>query len=172
MKKGIAIFLIPVLIIDLTSCTRYMVLSTGQDFESYNNEDEVQVLGITSNQDGFIEFNEDYPGKIDSRHVVGLRQIHFPYSPSNTLIFNTKDPGGGFIMNNGSMYRIISQNRSGFTCLAVDTTRIPFSDITQINVVKKDPMKTTLLVFVLSTIVIGITGYLISSDFAIYTQGM
>lgn len=171
MKKGIAFLLIPVLIINLTSCTSYMLLSSWQDFETYENED-VQVLGVQTSLDGLIEFNEKFPGRIENRQVCGLRQMHFPYGPSNTLVFNNKEAETGFIMNNGFMYKIISQNKTGFTCIAMDTIRTPFSDITRMNVIKKDPLKTTLLMFGLSTIVIGAMGYLISSDFAIYTQGM
>jgi hypothetical protein len=172
MKKGIAFLLITVLLIDLTSCSSYRLLSTEQDFETYESLDHIQILDIQSRQDGIIVFNEKFPGKMEYNEVHGLQQMHFPYSISNSIIFNMQEAKAEFIMNNGIRYRIISQDKSGFLCISTDTIRTPFSDIEQMNVKEKDPLKTTLLIMGLSAVFIGITGYLIGSNFTIYTQGM
>jgi preprotein translocase subunit Sss1 len=172
MKKNIAMVLITALVIDLTACSSYRQFSTGQDFESAESLDEVEVLEIQSRPDGIIVFNEKFPGKIENERVYGFQQMHFPYSASNSIIFNKYDSKPAYIMNNGVRYRIISQDRSGFICLSQDTIRTSFSDIEQMTVKEKDPLKTTFLIMGLSSFFVGMIGYLISSNFTIYTQGM
>lgn len=172
MKKGIAILLVAILVLDLTSCISYQQLSTQQDFEAYEIMDHIQVLDIHSRTDGIIEFNEKYPGKMEDKQVYGFEERHFPYNSSNSIIYNAKEAKATYLMNNGIRYKIISQDKSGFVCIATDTTRTPYSDIALISVKKNDPLKTSLLIIGVSTILLGITGYLIGSNFTIYTQGM
>jgi hypothetical protein len=172
MKKGIAIALIVILVMDLTSCSSYRQFSAYPDFESYENSDDILVLNIRSRIDGLIIFNEKYPGKIVDGQVIGLPQIHLPYNASNSIIYTRRDANPAYIINTGKQYKIISQNRSGFICVSADTVRTPFSEIEQINVKQKDPLKTTLFVMGLSSLFVGVMAYLIGSNFAIYTYGM
>jgi hypothetical protein len=172
MRKGLAIELIIILVIDLTSCSSYREFSAEQDFENHENADDILVLGIRSRIDGLIVFNEKYPGKIENGQVIGLPQIQLPYSASNSIIYEKRDAFPAYILNNGIRYKFVSQNRSGFICVSRDTIRIPFSEIDQVNVKEKDPLKTTILIMGLSSVFMGMIVYLISSNFEIYTQGM
>jgi hypothetical protein len=167
MKKGIAILLITVLVIDLTSCTSYKQLSTRQDFEFYQNNDHIQVLEIRSKKDSIIVFNEKFPGKLENKQVYGIRQKQFPYNAADSIIFTAQDQNAAYIRNNRVHYKIISHDKSGFTCISSDTIRMSFSDITQMNVKKIDPLKTTLLIVGLSALIIGKSVYLLSTDLTI-----
>lgn len=172
MKKGIAMVLITALVIEMTGCSSYRQLSTGQDYEMFENLNDIEVLDLESRLDGIIVFHEKFPGKIENEQVYGFQQMHLPYSASNSIVFNTQDANPVYIINNGIQYKIISQNRSGFICVSEDTIRTPFSDIIQMTVREKDPLKTTLLIMGLSSVFIGMMAYLIGSKFTIYTQGM
>jgi hypothetical protein len=160
MKKGIAILLLAVMVFDLTSCTSYKQLSTQQDFEIYQDKKQVQVLEIHSKQDSIVVFNEKFPGKLANKQVNGLRQVQFPYNTSDSIIFTAQNQNAAFIRSQGVLYKIVSQDKSGFICISPDTIRTPFSEVTQMKVKMKDPEKTTILVFGLSAIVIGISVYL------------
>lgn len=172
MKKSIAMGLITVLVIDMTACSSYRQLSTGQDFEIAGNLDDIEVLTIQSRIDGIIVFNEKFPAKIENEQVYGFQQMHIPYSASNSIIFESRDEKPVYIVNKGTQYIIVSQNRSGFICICQDTLWTPFSDIMSMTVKEKDPLKTTLLIMGLSSAFISMIGYLVGSNFAIYTHGM
>jgi hypothetical protein len=172
MRKDLAIELIIILVIDLASCSTYREFTAEEDFENHENGDDILVLGIRSRIDGLILFNEKYPGKIENGQVTGLPQKHLPYSATNSIIYDKRDAIPAYILNNGIRYKIVTQNRSGFICVSSDTVRIPFSEIDQVNVKEKDSLKTTLMVMGLSSVLMVMIGYLISSHFEIYTQGM
>jgi hypothetical protein len=161
MKKGIAILLLAVMVFDFTSCTTYKQLSAQQDFEIYQARDHVQVLNIHSKRDSIITFNEKFPGKLANKQVYGLRQMRFPYTTSDSIIFKAQNQNAAFIRSKGVLYKIMSQDKSGFICISSDTIRTPFSEVTQMNVKMKDPGKTTILVLGLSAIVIVTSFYLI-----------
>lgn len=172
MKKVIAMLLITDLVIELTSCSTYRQLSDERDFKSYQSIDDIQVLDLHSRLDGKIVFNEKFPGKIENEHVFGFQQRHFPYSASNSIIFNTRELKPIFIENKGIQYRILSQDKTGFICVSLDTIRTPISEIVEMKLKQKDPLKTSLLIAGLSSVFIGMLAYLIGSNFTIYTQGM
>jgi hypothetical protein len=164
VKKGIAILLVTILVIDLSSCVTYKQLSTQQDFEIYQDKKQVQVLEIHSKKDSIVVFNEKFPGKLANKQVYGLPQIQFPYSMSDSIIFTSSKNKTAYIKNNGTHYLIISQDKSGFMCLVPDTIRTPFSDVTLMNVKRKDPLKSTLLIVGLTAVFIGISVYIVSSS--------
>jgi hypothetical protein len=161
VKKGIAILLVTILVIDLSSCVTYKQLSTQQDFEIYQDKKQVQVLEIHSKKDSIVVFNEKFPGKLANKQVNGLRQVQFPYNTSDSIIFTAQNQNAAFIRSQGVLYKIVSQDKSGYICISPDTIRTPFSEVTQMNVKMKDPEKTTILVLGLSAIVIGISVYLL-----------
>lgn len=170
MKKGIAILLLAITVFDLTSCTSYKQLSTLRDFEIYQARDHIQVLEIHSKKDSIISFNEKYPGKLANNKVYGLKQMRFPFNATNSLIFTAKNQNAAFIRSNGVLYKIVSQDKSGFICISPDTIRTPFSEVTQMNVRKRDPVKSAILIVGLSGIFVGILVYLIDSS--ISTMGL
>jgi len=170
MKKGIAILLITILVFDLVSCNSYKQLSTQEEFEIHQKNDHIQVFEIHSRQDSIIVFNEYFPGKLANNQVYGLPQIHFPFSMSDSIRFITPEKKTAYIQHNGIRYKIISQNESGFICVSPDTIRTSFSDITQMNVKKKDPLKSTLLIVGLSAAVTALAIYIVGSNFDFFIQ--
>jgi hypothetical protein len=162
MKKGIAILLIAILVTDLTSCTSYRQLSTQEDYEIYQKNDHIQVLEIHSTKDSVIRFSEKYPGKMTNRQVYGLKQVHFPYNLSDSIIFTSKDKNAAFILDKNILYKIISQDKSGFICISPDTVRTPFSEVSLMKIKKIDPLKTTLLIMGISGVIVGISVYIVS----------
>jgi hypothetical protein len=167
MKKGIAILLITILVIDLTSCNSYKQLTTQQDFEIYQEKKQVQILEIHSKKDSIIVFNEKFPGKMENKQVYGIQQKRFPYNASDSIIFTGQDHNATYIRNNGVLYKVISQDKSGFICISPDTIRTSFSDVTLMNIKKKDPIKSTLLIVGISAVFIGITVYLVGTNLTI-----
>lgn len=163
MKKGIAILMVTILVIDLPSCTSYKQLSTQEDFETYQAMSQIQVLEVHSKKDSIIAFNEKFPGKMADRQVFGLRQMQFPFSTSDSIVFGANDQKAAYVLSNGILYKIVTQDKSGFICISPDTTRTPFSDVTFMKIQKKDPVKSALLVVGLSAALIVVISVLIQS---------
>jgi len=171
MKKSIAILLLAILLLDLISCSSYKQLSTQQDFEVYQAKDHIKVLEIHSKKDSLISFSEKYPGKLANKQVYGLRQVQFPYNTSDSIIFTSQNKNAAYIRSQGVLYKIVSQDKSGFICISPDTIRTPFSEVTQMKVKKRDPGKSAILIVGVSAIFIGITYYLVNSSIQITGLG-
>lgn len=172
MKKVIAILLVAILVIDLTSCTSYKQLSTQEDFDIYQNKHHIQVLEVHSKKDSIIAFNEKFPAKMENRQVYGLKQMQFPYNTSDSIIFSAQDQKAAYILDHGVLYKIVSRDKSGFICIAPDTIRTPFSDVTFMTIKKKDPVKSTLLLVGISSVVIVIVGLFLQSSTILDFSGM
>jgi hypothetical protein len=164
MKKGIAFLLIAILVIDLTSCTSYKQLSTLQDFESYQKKGNINVLDFHSKKDSIIKFNEKFPGKMANDQVYGIRQMHFPYSSSDSIVFTAQAQNAAFIIHRDVLYKIISQDKTGFICISPDTIRVPFSEVGLMKVEKKDPLKSFLLITGVSVTFTVLLVYIVDSE--------
>lgn len=172
MKKGIAILLVAILVIDLASCTSYKQLSTQEEFKMYQDNNHILVLEIHSKKDSLISFNEKYPGKMANNQVYGLKQKLFSFNASDSIIFTSQDQNAVYIKNNGILYKVVSQDKSGFYCISPDTVRIPYSEATMMKIKKHDPAKSAILIAGSSAAFVIIVVLFIKTSVTLDIQGL
>jgi hypothetical protein len=145
MKKIIALILVFNLLLDLTSCHAYIDLAGQEDYIAYQDKKNVYVINIQTNQDSTINFSKSFPGKIINGEVMFLQlhQVILPFGITDTLMY--ENSGVKYIHRNGNIYKIIEQNKNGYTAIATETIRIPFSEIKKMHIKEKYPGKSVLL---------------------------
>lgn len=168
MRKIMSLFLIIVLLINLTSCHSYLTLTEQKDFEKFQTKKRVYVINLQTNQDSTINFSASFPGKMSNGEVTGPHQVLLDRFKPDSIIFKTSslkltNPKALYALKNGSRYKIINQENK-LLVNAIDTTRIPFSEIKQMQIKKLDNDKTLLLVAVSTGAYAGLLLWLINES--------
>jgi len=144
MKKSISYLLITILVIDLSSCSSYKLISGQENYRLYQDKKSIDVIDVYSRPDSLIVFNEKYPGKLTNNQVSGLPETRLPFTGLDSVVFNWPERNVAYIISKGVRYKIITQDPAGFIGVGGDTARIPYSEIVHMKIKKKDPVKTTL----------------------------
>jgi hypothetical protein len=147
MKKKIALILIVILLIDLTSCHSYVYISNKQDYETFQDKNHVYVLDLITTSDSAIYFSSSFPGKLSNKEVKGPRHILLENFNSDSIHFN-KNQIISYVIKDSIRYKVINRNDTILVYLLSDTTRIPFSEIKQMHIKKIDEGKTGALLFI------------------------
>jgi predicted PilT family ATPase len=155
MKKVLVFITITILLIVLISCHAYIEISGQQDYEVYQDKNQVGVLDLTTNQNKTIYFDESVPGKMSNGEVIGFPQVRMR-SKADSIIYKNKKHVAQYVWKNGKKHEIIHQDEFGLTCTETDTTRIPFSEVKEMHVKKFETGKTVLLAAGLTGGVAGI----------------
>jgi hypothetical protein len=148
MKKIFALILVVILLMDLTSCHAYIDLTGQEDYKAYQDKKNVYVIDLETNQDSTINFGESFRGKIINGEVISIHfhQVILPYAKTdtiNTIMYENSE--AKYIHRNGNIYKIIEQKKNGYTVIATDTIRIPFSEIKKMHIKENYPGKSALL---------------------------
>jgi hypothetical protein len=134
MKKIIALILVYILLIDLTSCHSYSYISSQQDYETNQNKKRVYVLDLITTRDSIVYFSSSFPGKLSNSEVIGPRQISLRSLNPDSIIFYQNKPAIKYVMKNDIKYKVIFQDSVEFVINKSDTIHIPFSEIKQIHI--------------------------------------
>jgi hypothetical protein len=151
MKKIIALILVVIFLMDLTSCHSYLDITEQKDYESFQDKQSVKVLYLITKQYKTIYFSEKFSGKILNGEVIGPRHVLLNNFEPDSIIYKknstqTAIPIAQYALKNGTKYEVILQDYNKLICLASDTTRIPFSEIKQIHIKKMHPGSTAGLI--------------------------
>jgi hypothetical protein len=166
MKKIIALILVIILLMDLTSCHSYTYISKIQDFETYQNKEHVYAMDLITRRDSTVYFSSGFPGRLSNNEVKGPRQVLLQYFEPDSVHFNEKHKIS-YVIKDSIRYKIINRNDTILVCQVSDTIHIPFSEIRQIHIKQVDTAKTTLGIFgiagVYAAILIGVFTYIFSN---------
>jgi hypothetical protein len=175
MRKIIAVILIVIFLMNLTSCHSYLDITEQKDYESFQDKKFVKVLSISTKQYKTIYFSEKFPGKISNGEVIGLHHVLLKSFEPDSIIYRRSSsqvviPKAQFALKNGIKYEIILQDYNMLICLASDTTRIPLSEIRQMHIKENHPEKSVLLAVGIVGVGIGIVfliAYLTAPDISL-----
>jgi hypothetical protein len=146
MKKTIALILVVIFLMDLTSCHSYTLISSVQDYKANQDKELVYALDLITNKDSMVYFSSSFPGKLSNSEVTGLRHVLLRNFESDSVIYNKSKKQVKYALKNDIKYIVIYQNDTSLVCIASDTTRIPFSEIKQIHIKKIDSGSTVGLI--------------------------
>jgi hypothetical protein len=161
MRKTIAIILIAILLMDLTSCHAYLDITEQKDYQSFQDKKNVKVLKLRTKQYKTLYFSEKFPGKISNGEVIGPHHVLLKYFEPDSIIYKNSSaqiliPEAQYALKNGTKYEIILQDYEMLICLSSETTRIPLSEITQMHIKENYPEKSVLLAVGIVGVGIGI----------------
>ncbi len=147
MKNRIVLIICILVLLEITSCQSYMDLTSPQEFATYQDKSNVQVLQVQTNQYSIINFSEKFAGRISNAEVIGIRQVLLDKSKYDSLIYKSKGTSLTpiYAIKDNVSYKIVNQDYKNLVCFTSDTIRIPFSDITQMHIKETDYVKSLLL---------------------------
>jgi hypothetical protein len=156
MKKVTAIIMVIILLINLASCHAYIDLAGQEEYKAYQDKKHVYVVDIQTYPYRRVNISESSPGKIINGEVISLQfhQVILPYCKTDTIIFENSK--ASYILKNGKMYKVIKQNKNGYTAMATDTIRIPFSDIKKMHIKETKPGESVLLALGIAGMSLGL----------------
>ncbi len=146
--KNIITFLTAISVLSvLTSCHAYVDVMGQKDYEKFQAKKHVYVLNILTNEDSIIYFSRKMPGIMTNEEVKGAYQILLQDFKPDSVKFkgNFRKPIIEYAIKNGVSYRVLDEDSHKLVYNTTDTTRIPFSDIRQMHVIKPDPVATVIL---------------------------
>jgi hypothetical protein len=156
MKKVTAVIMVIIILMDLTSCHAYIDLAGQEDYKAYQDKKYVYVIDLQTNPYRRVDINESSPGKIINGEVIVLHshEVILPFCKTDTIIF--ENSRARYIHKNGNLYKVLKQNKNGYTAVATDTIRIPFSEIKKMQIKETKPVESVFLALGIAGIAVGI----------------
>jgi hypothetical protein len=146
MKKIIALILVIILLLDLSSCHSYTYISSVQDYKTYQDKEHVYAIDLITNKDSMVYFSSSFPGKLSNSEVTGPRHVLLRNFKPDSVVYDKSKLHISYAFKHNYKYSVRYWNDSAFVCIKADTIRIHFSDIKQMHVKKSDPGKTAVLI--------------------------
>jgi hypothetical protein len=146
MKKAMNSLATIISLMGLSSCYDYVNISSQNDYEVYQQKQNVYILDLLTNNDSIIGFDEYTPGLFEQGEVVGYQHILMQDLKPDSAVLNGKKSKESYAIKNGARYRLKIQDKTNvIMCVAQDKIHIPYSDIKQMHLKELNQRKATLV---------------------------
>jgi hypothetical protein len=155
LKRVIVITVLISLLVDMSSCYSTKKLSAAEEYEKYKGNEKVRVISAQTVQGKAYEFSEKYPAKFTDQDITGYPVIKLRFNMIDSVYFNKKEAKAGRVWAKGMQYQVISQDMAGYVCLEPDPVILAVSDISQLKLMKPDPIKSIFLISGIAGVITG-----------------